>query len=50
MRAIANHNWYSKNSYIIRQSAASLLSPLCEDMEAVQRLNAGGVEQTNNLR
>jgi hypothetical protein len=47
--AIVNHNWYSKKVYIIGQSAASHLNPLSKDMVAVQRLNAGGQEESSKL-
>ena len=47
--AIVNHYRYSKKLYVIGQSAAKLLSPLCKDMGKVQRLNGGGVEEISNL-
>jgi len=42
--AAGNSNRYSKNSYVIGQSAGKFLSPLCKDMENLQRLNARGLE------
>jgi len=42
--AKGNSNRYSKNSYVIGQSAGKFLSPLCKDMENLQRLNARGLE------
>jgi len=46
--AEGNSNRYSKNSYVIGQSAGKFLNPLCKDMENLQRLNARGLEGSSD--